>query len=166
MFKDYYELKTFYFYKASTKYLLPCFKPLVFQREHLKITNYFFFLELFGPPGSGSRSWFRIRIYRIGAVDSVGHIRHFQILSHAKYYFDSLQSPFTWQLHTIHKIIAGTRTTYTWSTESSTMYPGSFRKPWRRIQRFYNVFINPSYKSTVSFGLYRNQNQLVTKIMF
>ncbi len=59
------------------------------------------------------------------------------------------------------KSCAGTRTTYTWSTESSTMYPGSFRKPWRRIQRFNNIFIDTSHKRTVSLGLYRNRNQLV-----
>jgi hypothetical protein len=44
-----------------------------------------------------------------------------------------------------HKSCAGTRTTCTWSTESSTMYPGSFRKPWRRIQRFNNIFIDTSF---------------------
>jgi hypothetical protein len=57
MFKDLYELKTFYFYKVSTKYLLPFFKPLALQREHLIITETIFSFWNYLAP-----SWVRIQI--------------------------------------------------------------------------------------------------------
>ncbi len=45
-----------------------------------------------------------------------------------------------------HKHFAGTRTICTWSTESSTMCPGSFRKPSRRIQRLTIFAFTPLIK--------------------